>query len=115
MPNLIERHASKMVNVLSCFYRVVIQGTILSVCYAGAVQTLLHAREIRIFAYGSLFADAFRQSIRAHVDRVATEADVEVEYIKAKGILPGRSHSGDHRRARVITMFSVMEFCLYRP
>jgi len=41
MTSLIDRHASKIVGVLSCFDRVVIQGTIPSVCHAGAVATFL--------------------------------------------------------------------------
>lgn len=81
-PSLIDRRAGKIVGVLSCFDRVVIQRTIPSVCHAKAVETLLHARDIRMFDYGPLFADPFRQSVRAHVDRIAAEEGIEIEYIK---------------------------------
>ena len=77
MASLIDHHAGKIVGVLSCFDRVVIQGTIPSVCHAGAVATLLDARDIRIF-YGPLFADPFRQSIRSRVDQIAAEEGIEV-------------------------------------
>ena len=82
MASLIDRHAGRIVGVLSCLDRVVIQGTIPSVCHAKAVETLLHAHDIRMFDYGPLFADPFGQSIRSHVDRIAAEEGVEVEYIK---------------------------------
>ena len=121
MASLIDRHAGKIVGVLSCFDRVVIHGTIPSVCHAKAVETLLHASDIRIFDYGPLFADPFRQSIRAHVDRIAAEAGVELEYIKKpKGyrkedrireiVAERGSHPG------LVHIFSVMELCSsYRP
>jgi hypothetical protein len=41
---VIDRHASKIVGVLSCFDRVVMQGTIPNVCHAGAVATLLDSQ-----------------------------------------------------------------------
>jgi len=41
MASLLNRHASKIVGMPSCFDRVVIQGTILSGCHGGAVATLL--------------------------------------------------------------------------
>lgn len=121
MASLIDRHAGKIVGVLSCFDRVVIQGTIPSVCHARAVETLLHARDIRMFDYGPLFADPFRQSIRAHVDRIAAKEGIEVEYIKKpKGyrkedrireiVAKRGSHPG------VVHIFSVIELCSsYRP
>jgi hypothetical protein len=121
MASLIDRHAGKIVGVLSCFDRVVIQGTIPSICHAKAVETLLHARDIRIFDYGPLFADPFRQSIRSHVDRIAAEGGVEVEYIKKpKGyrkedrIREIVARRGDH--PGLVHIFSVMELCSsYRP
>lgn len=41
MASLIDRHAGNIVGILSCLDRVVIQGTIPSVCHAKAVETLL--------------------------------------------------------------------------
>ena len=73
MASLIDRHANEIVGVLSCFGRIVIQGTLPSVCHAGAVATLLDSRQIRIFDYASAFADSFRQSIRSRGERIAAE------------------------------------------
>lgn len=41
MANLIERHREKIVGVLSCFDRLVLQGTLPSVAYPQAVATEL--------------------------------------------------------------------------
>ena len=46
MANLIERHAQKIVGVLSCFDRLVLQGTLPSVAYPQAMATELD-REVR--------------------------------------------------------------------
>lgn len=43
---------------------------------------MLDGRDIRMFDYFTRFAQPFRESIRAHAERVAAEEGVEVEYIK---------------------------------
>jgi hypothetical protein len=96
----------------------VIQGTIPSVCHAGAVATLLDARDIRMFDYGPLFADPFRQSIRSHVDRLAAKEGLEVEYIKKP-----KGYRKEDRIREIVAkrgshphILSVMELCSsYRP
>jgi hypothetical protein len=50
MASMIERHRDRIRGVLSCFDRIVIQGTLPSVCQTGAGATLLDACGIRIFA-----------------------------------------------------------------
>jgi hypothetical protein len=44
MANLIERHREQIRSVLSCFDRVVMQGTLPSICHASAIATLLDSR-----------------------------------------------------------------------
>ena len=81
MANLIERHAQQIVGVLSCFDRLVLQGTLPSVAYPQAVATELDRRDIRIFEYAKQFALPFREAIRARTERLAAEEGVEIEYI----------------------------------
>ncbi len=121
MSNLIERHRDRTRGVLSCFDRIVIQGTLPSVCHAGAMATMLDSRNIRMFDYFTEFAQPFRESIRAHAERIAAEEGVEVEYIKKpKGfrkedrireiVAKRGSHPG------LVHVFSVMELCSsYKP
>src|SRR5688572_30319753 len=82
MANLIDRHRDQIEGVLSCYDRVVIRGTLPSVCYAKAMATTLDARGIRLFDYPKQFAEPLRDVIRAHATRVAADAGIEVEYIK---------------------------------
>src|SRR5882762_1850179 len=74
MASLIERHRDRIEGVLSCFDRVLIQGTLPSVCYAGAMSTTLDSRGIKVFDYATEFAQPFREAIRARAERVAAEA-----------------------------------------
>jgi hypothetical protein len=121
MASLIERHHDQILGVLSCFDRVVIRGTLPSVCHAQAMATTLDNRGIRLFDYATGFAQPFRESIRAHAERVAAQEGVEVEYIKkpkgyrkedrVREIVAKRgTHPG------LVHVFSVMELCSsYRP
>jgi hypothetical protein len=121
MASLIDRHRDQIVGVLSCYDRVVIRGTLPSVCHAKAMATTLDTRGIRLFDYPKQFAEPLRDAIRAHAERVAAEAGIEVEYIKKpttyrkedriRQIVAERgSHPG------LVHVFSVMELCSsYKP
>ncbi|MEA2463325.1 MAG: hypothetical protein QOJ98_1072, partial [Acidobacteriota bacterium] len=60
MASLIERHRDQILGVLSCLDRVVIRGTLPSVCHAQAMATTLDSRGIRLFDYATEFAQPFR-------------------------------------------------------
>ena len=121
MASLIERHREVIVGVLSSFDRVVIRGTLPSVCHAQAMATLLDSRGIRLFDYAKQFAEPLREAIRRHAEKVAAEAGIEVEYIKRpKGfrkedrIAEILAQRGTH--PGLVHVFSVMELCSsYRP
>jgi hypothetical protein len=121
MANLIERHAQKIVGVLSCFDRLVLQGTLPSVAYPQAMATELDRRGIRLFDYAKQFALPFREAIRAHTERVASEEGVQIEFIqrmknfrkedRIQQILAERGH-----RPGLVHIFSAMEPCpTYEP
>lgn len=82
MANLIERHAQKIVGVLSCFDRLVLQGTLPNIAYPQAMATELDRRNIRMFDYAKEFAQLFRDAIRAHTERLAAEEGVQIENIQ---------------------------------
>ena len=82
MANLVERHREKIVGVLSCFDRLVLQGTLPSVAYPQAVATELDRRDIRLFDYAKQFALPFRDAIRARTEQLADEEGVEIEFIQ---------------------------------
>ena len=46
---LIERYDDRIAGVLSCHDRIVITGTLPTVCYATGMTRFLYARDVRIF------------------------------------------------------------------
>lgn len=121
MANLIERHREKFVGALSCFDRLVLQGTLPSVAYPQAVTTELDRRDIRLFDHAKQFALPFRDAIRARTEQLAAEEGVEIEYIqrmktfrkedRIQQILAARGN-----RPRLVHIFSAMEPCpTYEP
>ena len=48
---LVERYSDRISGVLSCYDRVVVTGTLPTVCYADGMTRFLYAYQIRIFDY----------------------------------------------------------------
>ena len=72
---LMERYADRIAGVLSCYDRLVITGTLPTVCYAEGMTRYLHARGIRIFDYPE-FAKTLRERVRETAAALAAEAGV---------------------------------------
>ena len=51
---LVERYGDRIAGVLSCYDRVVVTGTLPTVCYAEGMTRVLYANQIRIFDYAEL-------------------------------------------------------------
>jgi hypothetical protein len=120
MSSLLERHGDKIEGVLSCYDRVLIQGTLPGLCYAGGMTSYLYANNIRIFDY-KRFAEPFRDKIKDNAERVAQENGLEVEFIrklksfrKEDRIREILQERGDH--PGLVHVFSAMETCeSYKP
>jgi hypothetical protein len=116
---LAERHATQIEGVLGCWDRMLIFGTLPGICFAGGMTSFLFERRIRIFDYPK-FAEPFRNRIRENAERMAAEADIEIEFIRkrnfrkedrVKEILAKR---GEH--PGLVCVFSAMEPCsTYKP
>lgn len=116
---LTERHAGQISGVLSCFDRVIIQGTLPIFCYAEGMTKYLTARGIRIFDF-TAFAKPLTETIRANAEALAAGAGLTVDYIrrknfrkedKIKSVLLGR---GEH--PGLVWVFSALEPCTtYQP
>lgn len=116
---LTERYADKIAGVLSCYDRVVIQGTLPTFCYAEGMAGFLRTNSIRIFDYPR-FAEPLRNELRENAERIAKENRLEIEFIRKKNfrkedrireILKARgTHPG------LVHIFSAMEPCsTYQP
>jgi hypothetical protein len=65
---LTERYGDRIGGVLSCYDRLVITGTLPTVCYAEGMTRYLNARGIRIFDYPD-FAKTLRENASARQPR----------------------------------------------
>ena len=117
---LTERYKDVIAGVLSCYDRIVIQGTIPGWCFDQGMTSFLHAQNIRIFDYPEL-ANGLREEIRENTERILQENGIEIEFIRKlkefrkekriKDIIKKRGyHPG------LVHIFSAMESCTsYKP
>lgn len=116
---LTERYASRIAGTLSCWDRILLFGTLPSICFAEGMTSYLHARKIRIFDYPR-FAEPFRNRLRENAERLAAENGIAIEFLRkrhlrkedrVKEILTQR---GDH--PGLVCILSAMEPCsTYKP
>lgn len=116
---LTERFSDQIAGVLSCYDRLIIQGTIPDLCHAQAMTNYLNARHIRIFDY-TQFAQPLREQLREHVEQLAAESGVAIEFIrkssvrKNEQILAIIQKRGSH--PGLVAILSAMESCSsYKP
>jgi len=120
MSGLMERCAKQIAGVLACPDRVVIQGTLPTVCYADGMTRFLSARKIRIFDY-TQFTKPLKDGIRENAERIATEAGVEIEFIRKLKSFRKEDRIQEILKKRgdqpgLVHVFSAMERCnSYKP
>ena len=114
-----ERYADKIAGVLSCFDRVIVTGTLPTLCYADGMTKYLSARRIRIFDFAA-FATPLTKSIKANAEALAAEAGLKIDYIRKKNfrkedkIKAVVKERGDH--PGLVWIFSALEPCTtYQP
>jgi hypothetical protein len=114
-----EKYSNQIEGVISCFDRIVIQGTLPQICYAAGMTGYLNANQIRIVDYPR-FAEPLRNEIRENAERIAKENSLEIEFIRkshvrkesiiAKILESRGNHFG------IVHIFSAMESCpTYKP
>ena len=116
---LTERYAAQIAGVLSCWDRVLVFGTLPKICFAEGMTSYLHERKVRIFDYPR-FAEPFRDQLRENAERLATEAGIEIEFVRkrnfrkedrVKEVLAQRGE-----RPGLVCVLSAMEPCsTYKP
>jgi hypothetical protein len=119
MTLLTERYANKIRGQLSCYDRIVIQGTFPGFCYADGMTAFLYANNIRIFDYPG-FAQSLRDEIRHNAEKIAEKHSLEIDFIRKKNFRK------EHRIEQILKkrgnepglvhIFSAMEPCpSYKP
>ena len=66
---LTEKYSEQIQGVISCYDRIIIQGTIPGICYARGMTSYLKTNEIRIFDYPE-FANNFRNELRNNAEKI---------------------------------------------
>jgi len=120
MELLTDRYSDRIAGVLSCYDRIIIQGTLPGVCFAEGMTGFLYYKRIRIFDFKTTLAQPLRDELISNAKRIAEENDVEIEYIRKKNfrkeakireILKKR---GEH--PGLVHIFSALESCTsYKP
>jgi len=116
---LTERYAERIAGVLSCYDRLVITGTLPTVCYAEGMTRYLNARGIRIFDYPD-FAKALRERVRETAAALAAEAGVEIEHVGKPHVrkedIVARVLAQRGEAPGLVHVISAMEACdAYKP
>jgi len=116
---LTERHAEQTAGVLSCYDRVIVQGTLPVFCYADGMTAYLSKRGIRIFDF-TQFVKPLTDAIKANAEALALARGLRIDYVrkknfrkedKIKAVLKERgTHPG------LVWIFSALEPCTtYQP
>jgi len=116
---LTERYSEKINGVLSCYDRVLLQGTLPGLCYTDGMTRYLGEHNIRVFDYAK-FAEPLRDQIRDNAERLAIEHDLKIEFVRShktrkeaiiEKVLKERgNHPG------LVHILSAMEICqTYKP
>jgi len=120
MASLLKRYHDRIRGVISCYDRVIIQGTLPGFCYVQGMTSYLYAQKIRIFDYAQ-WAEALKEQIRANAEELAEKNGLTIEFLRKakdfrkeeliKKVLKKR---GEH--PGLVHIFSAMEPCQsYKP
>src|SRR5437899_685436 len=117
---LTERRSDQIAGVLSCYDRMLIQGTLPGLCFAEGMTGYLYAHHVRIFDYPR-WAQPLREALRENAERLAADSGLEIEFIrrpksfrKEDKIHQVLQQRGEH--PGLVWIFSTMEPCsTYRP
>src|ERR1700722_17314757 len=80
---LTERHKDKIAGILSCYDRIIIQGTVPGWCYASGMTAYFYQQRIRIFDYPK-WAEPLRDGLRENMERIAAENGMKIEFVRSK-------------------------------
>ena len=115
-----EKYTNEISGTLSCYDRIIINGTLGKWGYTGGMTSFFYEKGYRIFDFAKIFTP-ITEAIKENAKRVATESGVEIEHIRKSG-----AFRKDDKIAEIITergtheglvhIFSAMEVCYtYAP
>ena len=117
---LTERYQGQIAGVLSCYDRILIQGTLPKWCYASGMTSYFYEHRIKIFDYPA-WAQPLRDGIRANAECLAAENGIEIEFVRSKKSFRKEQHVKEILDKRggqpgLVCILSAMEPCgTYKP
>ena len=78
MALITERYANDIAGTLSCFDRVILNGTLPDIGHGGAMAATLRRRGCQLFDYPR-FAEPLRDEIRDHALRLAADNGLKID------------------------------------
>ena len=84
MKLLTETHADHIRGVISCYDRIIIQGSLPPFCYAEGMTSFMYKQKIRIFDYKEQFDQPLRDAIIHNAKQIARDNGLTIEYLKKK-------------------------------
>ena len=98
---LTTRHKDQIAGVLSCYDRILIQGTLPGWCYAAGMTDYFYKHQLRIFDYPK-WAEPLREELRQNMERIAAENGLKIEFVRTEELSqggPGQADPEETRRA----------------
>ncbi len=119
MEILTTTYKDKISGTLNCFDRILLTGTLPTICYAQGMTSCLYSQGVRIFDYPK-FAEPFKEALRNNAEQIAKDNGINIEFVAKshirkedliKRILDKRGfHTG------LVHIISAMEACSsYKP
>jgi len=80
---LTERHKDQIAGVLSCYDRIIIQGTVPGWCYGSGMTDYFYKHQLRIFDYPK-WAEPLREAIRENMEQIAVDNGIGIEFVRSR-------------------------------
>lgn len=97
MELLTEKYKDKMLGTIGCYDRVVIMGTLPTLCYPQGMTCHLNHHGVRIFDY-SKFAQPHRDLIRENAENLARVNGIKIQYIANSELKTGERAKAELKR-----------------
>src|SRR3972149_649621 len=112
MELLTTRYQDKIEGGLHCYDRVVLKGTLPTVCYAQSLTSYLSKNNILVFDY-TKFAEPLREKIRLNAEQLASSNGLSIEFVRSSTARKEdivKKHF-DGKKTGLVYILSAMEAC----